>query len=216
MWAFSLVLLLAHHYFHSCKTKYMDARFWKQNIKYKIALFVIQKPLIQFRFGIWQTFLSKNSGRQAFITRTRVLHRKVTCVAPATGAGDPRATCVRHTYSRTWTNLVFCNHFQIQTTKIFKFLVLTSWFSCSYWKVENIPSPNDNNHSLKQGPLCKSMQASVSLPTSRGAGQGTQHLRTSPLPFQLLKSEFTLKKKQPMEAKCWQSKPRKWKQNPLK
>lgn len=27
MWAFSLVLLLAHHYFHSCKTKYMDARF---------------------------------------------------------------------------------------------------------------------------------------------------------------------------------------------
>lgn len=158
-----------------------------------------------------------------FITRIYTLHHEDHMRCPSSGrrgsstctSAFPGLLCVPHTYSWTWTNLIFCNHFQIQATRIFKFLVLTSWFSCSYWKVANIPSQTDNNHSPEHGPLCKPMQASVSVPTFRGLGKALSTSGQVPFPSNSLNESLHLRRDSQW-TKCWQSTPRRWKQNPLK
>lgn len=175
---------------------------------------MIRKHLIQLRFGIWQMFLSKNPGKGKGSSQGRMhFTTKTTRAAPAASTANPCATCVRRTYCWRGTNLVFCKHFQIQTTKIFEFLVLTAWFSCSYWKVEILPLRltittrwNPDPSESPRGFLCRRLPP---------AGLGTEHTWTRALPFQLLRSEFTLQKRQPMEQNA-ESIPRRWKQNPPK
>lgn len=83
---------------------------------------MIWKHLIQFRCGIWQMFLSENQEKVKVHHKDIRVTTKTTGAPPATGVANPCATCVCQTYSWTWTNLVFCNHFQILATEISSFL----------------------------------------------------------------------------------------------